>query len=168
MSSKRCHHAPVAKHPVTMAIRALRAANVAFEPHMYAWQPHGGTKASSEVLGVDEHAVIKTLIFEDDKKQPLCILMHGDREVSTKNLARAIGTKTVQPCAPEVADRHSGYQVGGTSPFGLRRAMPVYMQQTILELSRIYINGGARGFLVAIDPRDAQRVLQPVLVDVAV
>jgi Cys-tRNA(Pro) deacylase len=151
-----------------MAIRALRAANVAFEPHMYAWQPHGGTKASSEALGVDEHAVIKTLIFENEAKQPLCILMHGDREVSTKNLARAIGTKTVQPCAPEVADRHSGYQVGGTSPFGLRRAMPVYMQQTILELSRIYINGGARGFLVALDPKDAQRVLQPVLVDVAV
>src|SRR4029079_8882404 len=117
--------------------------------------------------GVDEHAVIKTLIFEDDRKQPLCILMHGDREVSTKNLARAIGTKTVQPCAPEVADRHSGYQVGGTSPFGLRRAMPVYMQQTILELATIYINGGAPGFLVAIDPREAQRVLAPTLVDAA-
>jgi Cys-tRNA(Pro) deacylase len=151
-----------------MAIRALRAANVAFEPHLYAWQPHGGTKASSEALGVDEHAVVKTLIFENEARQPLCILMHGDREVSTKNLARAIGTKTVQPCAPEVADRHSGYQVGGTSPFGLRRAMPVYMQQTILDLPRIYINGGARGFLVALDPKDAQRVLQPTLVDVAV
>jgi Cys-tRNA(Pro) deacylase len=168
VSSKRCHHARVAKHPVTMAIRALRSANVAFEPHMYAWQPHGGTKASSEALGVDEHAVVKTLIFENEAKQPLCILMHGDREVSTKNLARAIGTKTVQPCAPEVADRHSGYQVGGTSPFGLRRAMPIYMQQTILDLPRIYINGGARGFLVALDPKDAQRVLQPTLVDVAV
>jgi Cys-tRNA(Pro) deacylase len=161
------YHAAVAKHPVTMAIRALRAAGVAFEPHLYAWQPHGGTKASSEALGVDEHAVIKTLIFEDDRKQPLCILMHGDREVSTKNLARTIATKTVQACAPEVADRHSGYQVGGTSPFGLRRAMPVYMQQTILDLPRIYINGGARGFLVAIDPREAQRVLAPTLVDVA-
>lgn len=150
-----------------MAIRTLRAANVAFEPHLYAWQPHGGTRASSQALGVDEHAVIKTLIFEDDAKQPLCILMHGDREVSTKNLARAIGVKTVQPCAPEVADRHSGYQVGGTSPFGLRRQMPVYMQQTILDLPRIYINGGARGFLVSLDPREAQRVLKPVLVDVA-
>ena len=104
--------------------------------------------------------------FEDESKQPLCILMHGDREVSAKNLARAIGAKTVGPCTPEVADRHSGYQVGGTSPFGLRRAMPIYMQRTILELSRIYINGGARGFLVAIDPRDAERVLQPTLVDV--
>jgi Cys-tRNA(Pro) deacylase len=150
-----------------MAIRALRAANVAFEPHLYAWQPHGGTRASSEALGVDEHAVIKTLIFEDDRKQPLCILMHGDREVSTKNLARAIGAKTVQPCAPDVADRHSGYQVGGTSPFGLRRQMPVYMQQTILELPRIYINGGARGFLVSLDPREAERVLKPTLVDAA-
>ncbi|HWU88880.1 MAG TPA: aminoacyl-tRNA deacylase [Kofleriaceae bacterium] len=156
------------KHPVTMAIRALRAAGVAFEPHLYAYVPHGGTRASSEALGVDEHAVVKTLIFEDEARQPLCVLMHGDREVSAKNLARAIGKRSVGPCAPEVADRHSGYQVGGTSPFGLRRAMPVYMQRTILDLPRIYINGGARGFLVAIDPRDAERVLAPVLVDVAV
>src|SRR4051812_12159714 len=150
-----------------MAIRALRAASVAFEPHLYAWQPHGGTRASAAALGVDEHTVVKTLIFEDDRKQPLCILMHGDREVSTKNLARAIGVKTVAPCAPEVADRHSGYQVGGTSPFGLRRAMPIYMQRTIAELPRIYINGGARGFLVAIDPADAIGVLKPTLVDAA-
>jgi Cys-tRNA(Pro) deacylase len=158
----------MAKHPVTMAIRALRAAKVAFEPHLYAWQPHGGTRASSEALGVDEHAVIKTLIMEDDRKQPLCVLMHGDREVSTKQLARTIGVKTVAPCAPEVADKHSGYQVGGTSPFGLRRAMPVYMERSIVELPTIYINGGARGFLVAIDPKEAQRVLAPTLVDVAV
>lgn len=158
----------MAKHPVTMAIRALRAAGVAFEPHLYAWQPHGGTRASSEALGVDEHAVIKTLIMEEERKQPLCVLMHGDREVSTKQLARTIGVKTITPCTPEVADRHSGYQVGGTSPFGLRRAMPIYMQQTILELPRIYINGGARGFLVAIDPREAERVLAPILVDAAV
>ncbi len=156
-----------AKHPVTMAVRALRGAKVEFEPHLYPWQPHGGTAASSEALGVDEHTVIKTLIFEDDRKQPLCILMHGDREVSAKQLARAIGTKTVVPCSPEVADRHSGYQIGGTSPFGLRRQMPIYMERTIAELPRIYINGGARGFLVAIDPRAAQRVLQPTLVDVA-
>lgn len=156
------------KHPVTMAIRALRAADVAFVPHLYDWEPHGGTRASSEALGVDEHAVVKTLIFEDEAKQPLCILMHGDREVSAKNLARTIGKKAVAPCAPAIADRHSGYQVGGTSPFGLRRAMPIYMQRTVLDLPTIYINGGARGFLVAIDPREAQRVLQPVLVDVAV
>lgn len=150
-----------------MAIRALRAASVAFEPHLYPWEPKGGTAASAEALGVDEHLVIKTLIFEDDQRRPLCILMHGDREVSTKNLARAIGVKTVGPCTPEVADRHSGYQVGGTSPFGLRRAMPVYMERTIAALSTIYINGGARGFLVAIDPADAIRVLAPTLVDAA-
>ncbi len=155
------------KHPVTMAVRALRSANVSFEPHLYAWQPHGGTHASSEALGVDEHQVIKTLIFEDERKQPLCVLMHGDREVSAKNLARAIGAKTVAPCSPEVADRHSGYQVGGTSPFGLRKQMPIYMQQTIVDLPRIYINGGARGFLVALDPREAERVLKPTLLDVA-
>jgi Cys-tRNA(Pro) deacylase len=150
-----------------MAIRALRAANVAFEPHLYPWEPKGGTAASAEALGVDEHQVIKTLIFEDDRRQPLCILMHGDREVSTKNLARAIGVKTVGPCAPDIADRHSGYQVGGTSPFGLKRGMPIYMQQSIAELPRIYINGGARGFLVSIDPKDAVRVLTPTLVDAA-
>lgn len=151
-----------------MAIRALRAANVAFEPHLYAWEPRGGTRASSEALAIDEHAVVKTLIFEDDSGRPSCILMHGDREVSAKQLARIIGCKSVAPCAPEVADRHSGYQVGGTSPFGLRRAMPIYMQRTILELPKIYINGGARGFLVAIDPHDAERVLAPTLVDVAI
>jgi Cys-tRNA(Pro) deacylase len=168
---RRRYHPPVravAKHPVTMAVRALRAAGVAFEPRLYPWQPHGGTRASAEALGVDEHAVVKTLIFEDDRKAPLCILMHGDREVSAKQLARVVGAKSVAPCAPDVADRHSGYQVGGTSPFGLRRAMPVYMERTILELPRIYINGGARGFLVVIDPREAQRVLQPAVVDVAI
>jgi Cys-tRNA(Pro) deacylase len=156
------------KYPVTLAIRALRAANVSFEPHPYAWEAHGGTAASAAALGVDEHQVIKTLIFEDDRKEPLCVLMHGDREVSAKQLARLIGKRTVAPCRPEVADRHSGYQVGGTSPFGLRRKMPIYMQETMLTLPRIYINGGARGFLVAIDPKDAERVLAPTLVDVAI
>jgi Cys-tRNA(Pro) deacylase len=151
-----------------MAIRALRAANVAFEPQLYAWEPHGGTRASSEALGVDEHAVVKTLIFEDETRAPLCILMHGDREVSAKRLARTVGRKAVAPCAPEVADKHSGYQVGGTSPFGLRRAMPIYMERSIAELPRIYINGGARGLLVALDPREAVRVLAPALVDVAI
>lgn len=157
----------MSKHPVTMAIRALRAGKVAFEPRLYTWQPHGGTRASAEAFGVEEHIVIKTLIFEDDAKKPLCILMHGDREVSAKQLARVIGAKSVQPCAPDVADRHSGYQVGGTSPFGLRKAMPIYMERTIAELPRIYINGGARGFLVEIDPKDAVRLLSPTLVDVA-
>jgi Cys-tRNA(Pro) deacylase len=158
----------VPKHPVTLAIRALRAAGIAFVPHQYAWQPRGGTRASSEALGVPEHAVIKTLIFETHDGAPLCILMHGDREVSAKQLARAIGVKAVAPCAPEVADRHSGYQVGGTSPFGLRRAMPIFVEASVLALPRIYINGGARGFLVEIDPRDAARVLAPTMVEVAV
>jgi Cys-tRNA(Pro) deacylase len=156
------------KHPVTMAIRALRAGGVAFEPLLYAWEAHGGTRASAEALGVDEHMVIKTLIFEDHARRPLCVLMHGDREVSSKQLARLIGAKTVGPCAPHVADRHSGYQVGGTSPFGLRNPMPVYMERSIVDLPRIYINGGARGFLVAIDPREARRLLSPTLVDVAI
>ncbi|MCA9680114.1 MAG: aminoacyl-tRNA deacylase [Kofleriaceae bacterium] len=150
-----------------MAIRALRQHRVEFTPHLYDWEPRGGTRASSQALGVDEHLVIKTLIFEDDRRQPLCILMHGDREVSAKNLARQLGHKSVAPCSPEIADKHSGYQVGGTSPFGLRRAMPVFAERTIAALPRLYINGGARGFLVELAPADLLRVLQPTLVDVA-
>ena len=155
------------KHPVTMAIRVLRQHAVDFTPHLYDWEAHGGTAASAAALAVDEHLVIKTLIFEDGARAPLCILMHGDREVSAKNLARQIGTKQVGPCTPEVADRHSGYQVGGTSPFGLRRAMPVYCERTITLLPRLFINGGARGFLVELAPADLVRVLRPTLVDVA-
>lgn len=150
-----------------MAVRVLRQHQVPFVPHLYAWHPHGGTRASAEALGVDEHLVVKTLIFEDDRKQPLCVLMHGDREVSAKNLARQLGVKAVAPCAPQVADRHSGYQVGGTSPFGLRRAMPIFLERTIAELPRLYINGGARGFLVELAPADLVRVLAPTLVDAA-
>lgn len=155
-------------YPVTMAVRALRQHKVEFTPHLYTWEAHGGTRASAEHLGVDEHQVIKTLIFEDDAKKPLCILMHGDREVSAKNLARHIGAKSVAPCAPAVADRHSGYQVGGTSPFGLRRAMPIYWESSIAALGRIFINGGARGFLVGIAPGELQRVLRPTAVEVAI
>ena len=155
-------------YPVTLAVRALRQHDVVFTPHLYAWEAHGGTRASAEHLGVDEHLVIKTLIFEDESKKPLCILMHGDCEVSAKNLARQIGAKSVAPCAPPVADRHSGYQVGGTSPFGLRRHMPVYWERSIGGLERIYINGGARGFLVGIAPRDLERVLSPLPVVVAI
>ena len=155
-------------YPVTMAIRVLRQHGVEFTPHLYTWEPHGGTLASAAHLGVDEHQVIKTLIFEDDAKKPLCILMHGDCEVSARNLARHIGAKSVAPCQPAVADRHSGYQVGGTSPFGLRRAMPVYCEKTIAALERIYINGGARGFLVGISPGELTRVLAPALVEVAI
>lgn len=151
-----------------MAIRVLRQHDVAFEPHLYTWEARGGTRASAEHLNVDEHVVIKTLIFEDEKKQPLCILMHGDKEVSAKNLARTLGKKSVAPCTPDVADRHSGYQVGGTSPFGLKRAMPVFVEASVLELPRIYINGGARGFLVAIAPSELLRVLKPTPVQVGI
>jgi Cys-tRNA(Pro) deacylase len=154
--------------PVTMAVRVLRQHKVGFTAHLYTWEAHGGTRASAEHLGVDEHQVVKTLIFEDQARKPLCILMHGDREVSAKNLARQIGVKQVAPCAPAVADRHSGYQVGGTSPFGLKRSMPIYLERSIGGLARIYINGGARGFLVGIDPRELPRVLQPTAVEVAI
>ena len=150
-----------------MAIRALRAAGVSYLPHQYPWEAHGGTAASARHLGVDEHLVIKTLIFEDERKRPLCVLMHGDREVSAKNLARQIGCKSTAPCAPAVADKHSGYQVGGTSPFGLRTKMPVYCERTIAALPTLYINGGQRGFLVAIGGADVVRVLAPTLVDAA-
>jgi Cys-tRNA(Pro) deacylase len=155
-------------YPVTMAVRVLRQHKVEFTPHLYAWEARGGTSASALHLGVDEHSVIKTLIFEDDTRKPLCVLMHGDREVSTRNLARLLGHRSVGPCAPEVADRHSGYQVGGTSPFGLKRAMPIYLEQSVATLPRLYINGGARGFLVGIHPADLVRVLRPITVEVAI
>lgn len=154
--------------PVTAAIRVLREHGVTYVARPYDYEPKGGTAHSAACLGVDEHAVVKTLIMEDQDRKPLVVLMHGDREVSTKALARIVGVKSIKPCAPEVADRHSGYQVGGTSPFGTRRAMPIYMQASILELPKIYINGGRRGMLVEIDPRDAERVLKPTLVDVAI
>lgn len=155
-------------YPVTLAIRVLRQHQVEFTPHLYDYEERGGTRVSSQQLGVAEHAVIKTLIFEDEKKKPLCILMHGDREVSAKNLARQLGHRSVAPCAPDVADRYSGYQVGGTSPFGLKRSMPVYFEKSIAALPRIYINGGARGFLVGMAPADLERVLHPVPVEVAI
>ncbi len=155
-------------YPVTMAIRALRQNGVEFTAHLYTYEARGGTRVSSEQLGVEEYAVVKTLIFEDDSKKPLCILMHGNREVSAKNLARQMGVKSVAPCAPDVADRHSGYQVGGTSPFGLKRALPVYCEKTVATLPKIYINGGARGFLVGLDPRELVRVLKPMLVEIGV
>ena len=154
--------------PATPAVRVLRAAGVAFTEHLYRYEEHGGTRVPARALGVDEHAVVKTLVMEDDDRAPLIVLMHGDLEVSTKQLARAIGRKHVEPCKPEVANRHSGYLVGGTSPFGTRKAMPVYVERTILDLPRIYINGGARGFLVGIAPADLVRVLNPTVVDVGI
>jgi len=151
--------------PVTNAIRVLREHGVAYTDHPYAYEERGGTAVSARELGVPEHACIKTLVMEDDARRPLIVLMHGDREVSTKNLARTIGVKSIRPCAPAVADRHSGYQVGGTSPFGTRRAMPVYMERSIAGLPYLYVNGGRRGYLVGMKPADLVRVLKPTLVD---
>ena len=137
----------------TPATQMLRRAGVAFTEHPYDYVDHGGTAESARQLGVEEHAVIKTLVMQDEKAQPLIVLMHGDRQVSTKNLARDIGVKSVQPCAHEVAQRHSGYLIGGTSPFGLRKALPVWVEASVLALPRICINGGRRGFLVGIEPQ---------------
>ncbi len=151
----------------TPATAFLRKHGVAFVEHPYEYVERGGTRASSQALGVDEHAVVKTLVMQDEDAKPLVVLMHGDREVSTKNLARQIGKKRVEPCKPDVAERHSGYQVGGTSPFGLRKAMRIYVERTILDLERIYINGGRRGLLVALSPKELVRVVEPRPVDAA-
>ena len=152
----------------TPAIHFLRQHGVAFSEHPYRYEVRGGTAVSSRELGVDEHVVIKTLVMEDEQKQPLIVLMHGDREVSTKNLARQIGRKTVTPCAPEVAQKHTGYLVGGTSPFGTRKTMPVCVERSIADLGRVYVNGGRRGFLIALAPADLIRVLSPTLVEAAI
>ena len=137
----------------TPATQFLRRAGVAFTEHPYDYVEHGGTAESAAQLGVSEHDVVKTLVMQDDRAQPLIVLMHGDRQVSTKNLAREIGARSVETCKPEVAQRHSGYLIGGTSPFGTRKAMPIYVEASVLALPRIFINGGRRGFLVGIAPR---------------
>jgi Cys-tRNA(Pro) deacylase len=155
------------KAPSTPATRLLRERKVPFTEHLYRYEERGGTRISSRELGVDEHAVVKTLVMEDEDGAPLVVLMHGDREVSTKALARQLGRREIRICKPEVANRHSGYQVGGTSPLGTRKPMPVYLERSILELSRIYVNGGSRGFLVGLSPGDLAAVLSPTLVDVA-
>lgn len=142
----------------TPATAWLRERGIPFTEHPYDYVDHGGTAESARQLGVDEHAVVKTLVMQNETGEPLVVLMHGDRQVSTKNLARAIGAKSVEPCTPEAAQRASGYQVGGTSPFGLRKAMPVYVEATVLALPRIHVNGGRRGYLVGLAPavlRDA-------------
>lgn len=136
----------------TPATQLLRGRGVSFTEHVYDYVEHGGTAESSRQLGVGEHEVVKTLVMQDERAQPLIVLMHGDKQVSTKNLARAIGAKSVEPCKPDVAQRHSGYMVGGTSPFGTKKAMPVYVEASVLALPRILINGGRRGYLVGIDP----------------
>ena len=156
------------KPPSTHATRLLKQAGTPFTEHPYRYEEHGGTALCARELAVDEHAVIKTLVMEDERAAPLIILMHGDREVSTRELARQIGAKSVQPCKPEVANRHSGYLVGGTSPLGTKKAMPIHAEATIFDLPRIYLNGGSRGFLVGLDPKDLERVLKINRVSVAI
>jgi Cys-tRNA(Pro) deacylase len=152
---------------MSAAVRALLAAGVAFSDHFYEYRDRGGTAWAAEALGLDEHAVIKTLVMEDDRRTPLIVLMHGDREVSTRAVARAIGAGGVRPCAPDVAERHSGYKVGGTSPFGLRKPLPIFMEASISALDRVYLNGGKRGYLTGLAMADVRHVLQPTLVSAA-
>ncbi|HKL24684.1 MAG TPA: Cys-tRNA(Pro) deacylase [Desulfuromonadales bacterium] len=156
------------KLPVTPAVRQLKQAKAPFRPYFYAYEEQGGTAVSARELGVDEHRVVKTLIMEDNDERPFVILMHGNLEVSIKNLARTLAVKSVRPCSPEIAARHTGYQVGGTSPFGTRKPLPVYVERSILDLDRIFINGGKRGFLVEITPQDLVRLLEPTLVEVGI
>jgi Cys-tRNA(Pro) deacylase len=152
----------------TPAIHFLRRYGVAFTEHPYRYEEHGGTRVSARELGVDEHLIVKTLVMQDDDRAPLIVLMHGDREVSTKQLARQIGRRSVEACAPAVAERHTGYMVGGTSPFGTRKPLPIFVERTILELDRVYVNGGRRGFLVSLAAAEIVRVLEATPVDVAI
>ena len=156
------------KYPKTNAIRFLEENKIPFEGFFYKYEERGGTKVSARELGVDEHIVIKTIVMEDENKNPFIVLMHGDLEISTKNMARFLGVKSVSPCSPETANKHTGYIVGGTSPFGTRKKLPVFMEKSILDLEYIFINGGKRGFLVKINPRDVQRVLNATLVEVGI
>jgi Cys-tRNA(Pro) deacylase len=159
---------PKEDYPITTAVRELREAKVAFLPRLYNYVEHGGTRVSAEALGVSEHSVIKTIVMETDEKKPLLVLMHGDLEVSTKQLARALGVKHVELCSADAAQRHTGYQFGGTSPFGTRKRLPVYAEKTIFDLPMIYINGGKRGFLVEIDPKELRRVLDVTEIEVGI
>ena len=151
----------------TPATVFLQAHGIAYSEHEYEYVERGGTEVSARALGVSEHEVVKTLVMQDEQRKPLIVLMHGDRKVSTKNLARQAGRKSIEACKPGDAQRHSGYQVGGTSPFGTRKAMPVYLERTILDLAAIYINGGRRGFLVRLDAGDLVKLLNPTLIDAA-
>lgn len=155
-------------YPITNGVRVLRSHKIEFRPCLYNYVEKGGTQVSASELGVDEHAVVKTLVMETEKKDPLVILMHGDRSVSTKNLARHLGVKSVRPCEPAIAQKHTGYVVGGTGPFGLRKQLPVYVERSIFELPLIYINGGKRGFLIEIDPTVLTKVLSIETVAVAI
>lgn len=157
-----------ANYPVTPAVRLLREKRITFQPHVYSYEERGGTRRSAAELKVDEHAVIKTLVMETDLREPLIVLMHGDREVSTRELGRLLGVRSISPCDPGVAQKHTGYQVGGTSPFGTRKSLAVFVEKSIFDLPLIYINGGKRGFLVSIDPKDLRRALDISEVSVAI
>jgi Cys-tRNA(Pro) deacylase len=159
---------PKPDHPITPAIRMLREKKITFEPHLYEYKEHGGTRVSAQALGVDEHCVVKTIVLETDTRAPLIVLMHGDREVSTRTLARIIGVRAVSPCDPATVQKHTGYLVGGVSPFGTRKVMQVYAEKTIFDLPNIYINGGKRGFLVKIDPADLRNTLKVEDVEVGI
>jgi Cys-tRNA(Pro) deacylase len=152
--------------PETPATDFLRRHRIAHSNHLYTYEEHGGTRVSSRELNVSEHAVVKTLVMEDENARPLIVLMHGDRKVSTKELARQAGCKRISPCKPEDAHRHTGYMVGGCSPFGTRKQLPIYIEKTILDLPLIYINGGKRGYLVGVHPHDILRALTPKVVEV--
>jgi Cys-tRNA(Pro) deacylase len=155
-------------YPVTPAVRSLRAGSIDFIPHLYQYEEHGGTHQASSILSVPEHEVIKTLVMEVDSRRQLLVLMHGDREVSTKQLARELGVKRVSPCDPVSAEKHTGYKVGGISPFGTQKSLPVYVESSIMKLDRIIINGGKRGFMIEIDPCDLEKVFPVKKVNVAV
>jgi Cys-tRNA(Pro) deacylase len=156
------------KIPVTPAILMLKRSDATFELRPYRYEERGGTHVSARELGVDEHIIVKTLIMEDESKKPLIILMHGDKQVSTKSLARFLGVKSVSPCDPHIAEKHTGYKVGGTSPFGTRKKMPIYMEASIASLPKILINAGSRGLLAELSPRELERLLYPVPVNVAI
>ena len=156
------------KLPITQAVRMLKEKSATFILRTYKYEEKGGTPVASRELGVDEHQVIKTLVMEDDRKNPLLVLMHGDNQVSTKNLARVLGVKSVEPCDPETAHRHTGYMVGGISPFGTRKPLKVYIEASVLELPKIYINAGKRGLLAEMTPQELKRVLNPIPVKVAI
>ena len=158
----------MAKGTGTPATAFLAKHGIEYTEHEFDYLEHGGTGHSSKMMGVPEHAVVKTLIMENEKGDPLVVLMHGDRKVSTKELARSAGMKKIAPCKPEVATRHSGYLIGGTSPFGTRKAMPIFLEKTVLDLPRIYINGGRRGYLLGMDPALLIALLSPTLVEVAI
>jgi Cys-tRNA(Pro) deacylase len=155
------------KIPSTPAVHALKAAKVVFTPRPYAYEDHGGTQTAARELGVDEHSVIKTLVMQDEKGQPFLVLMHGDNEVSAKALAREMGVKSVSPCDPAIAQKHTGYMVGGISPFGTKKKLPIWAEVTIMDLQCIYINAGRRGLLAELDTKELKRVLEPRLVNVA-